>query len=312
MQSHLLIRVALAICVAAVVPAQDKEIKVLASTLAETLIKAPKKTVAVVDFTDLQGNVTELGRFLAEELSVALASTGKGIEVIDRTHLKALLQENKLASTGVIDPATARKLGEIAGVQILITGAITPLGDSVRSSVKALDASTARIIAASTTDVAKTKAIEELLSRGITMPSASIPQATGAWSPPPNPVSSIQAHGFLFEPLRCKVSGGNTGCLVRITNTTNQSVDVYVFATERESTLIDDRGNQYTAKGMQFGNVGGRGWTNVSKVVPPNLPINLILSYEDISPVATRANLMLNGQAEQRFTVVLRNIPLTR
>jgi hypothetical protein len=69
--------------------AQDREIKALASTLAESLASASKKTTAVVDFTDLQGNVTELGRFLAEELSVALASTDSGIEVIDRTHLNS-------------------------------------------------------------------------------------------------------------------------------------------------------------------------------------------------------------------------------
>ena len=97
----------LAISASTIALCQDKEIKALASTLAENLAKTPNKSVAVVDFTDLQGNVTELGRFLAEEISVALANTDRGIEVIDRTHLKALLREHKLASTGVIDPATA-------------------------------------------------------------------------------------------------------------------------------------------------------------------------------------------------------------
>src|SRR2546425_7415993 len=84
--------------------AQEKEVKALASVVADNLVKASKMTVAVVDFTDLQGNVTELGRFLAEEVSVALSGAGKGIEVVDRTHLKTLLQEHKLASSGVIDP----------------------------------------------------------------------------------------------------------------------------------------------------------------------------------------------------------------
>jgi len=148
--------------------AQDKEVKVLASTLAEILAKTPKKTVAVVDFTDLQGNVTELGRFLAEELSVALASTDKGAEVIDRTHLKALLQEHKLAATGLIDPATARKLGEIAGMQILVTGTLTPFGDTARCSIKALDTGTARIMGAATAEIPRTKAIEDMLNRGVT------------------------------------------------------------------------------------------------------------------------------------------------
>ena len=58
----------------------------------------------MVDFTDLQGNVTELGRFLAEELSITLSESEKGFEIVDRTHLKAILQENKLSTTGLMDP----------------------------------------------------------------------------------------------------------------------------------------------------------------------------------------------------------------
>jgi hypothetical protein len=37
----------------------------------------------------------------------------------------------KLASSGIIDPATARKLGEVAGVDCLVSGSLTLLGDSV-------------------------------------------------------------------------------------------------------------------------------------------------------------------------------------
>ena len=50
--------------------AYEKEIKGISSTITESIAKSGKKTIAVVDFTDLQGNVTELGRFIAEELSV--------------------------------------------------------------------------------------------------------------------------------------------------------------------------------------------------------------------------------------------------
>ena len=91
--------------------AQDREMRATAGTFAETLAKLGKKSVAVVDFTDLQGNVTELGRYLAEQMSIALALTDKGIEVVDRTHLKAIVQENKLSASGLIDPSTALKAG---------------------------------------------------------------------------------------------------------------------------------------------------------------------------------------------------------
>lgn len=145
----------------------EKEINDLSLTMSESISNADKKMIAVVDFTDLQGNVTELGRFLAEEFSVALAGADKGFEVVDRTHLKSIIAEHKLSATGIIDPQTARKLGKIAGVEALITGTITPFGDSVRLSVKILDTATAKVIGASRGNIAKTQAIEELLSRGI-------------------------------------------------------------------------------------------------------------------------------------------------
>lgn len=78
----------------------EKEINTLSESMAEKIAASGQKTIAVVDFTDLQGNVTELGRFLAEEFSAALVNTGKGFEVIDRVHLKSILKEHKLSPTG--------------------------------------------------------------------------------------------------------------------------------------------------------------------------------------------------------------------
>jgi len=134
----------------------EKEIKNISQELAKKIEEAGKKSIAVVDFNDLQGNITELGRFLAEEFSTALVTTGKGFEVVDRTHLKSILAEHKLSFTGLIDPQTARKLGRIAGVEAIVIGTITPFGDSVRISVKVLVTDTAKVVTASTGNIAKT------------------------------------------------------------------------------------------------------------------------------------------------------------
>lgn len=67
-----------------------------------------KAKIAVVDFTDLRGGVTELGRFISDDLSVSLAGMSKGFKIVDRTHLKSILQEHKPSATGVIDSAAAR------------------------------------------------------------------------------------------------------------------------------------------------------------------------------------------------------------
>ncbi|MCI5193648.1 MAG: hypothetical protein D3915_11070 [Candidatus Electrothrix sp. AU1_5] len=147
--------------------AYEKEINTLSAAMAEKISKAGRSSVAVVDFTDLEGNVTQLGRFIAEEFSTALAGAGKGFKVIDRTHLNSIIKEKKLSTTGLIDPVTARKLGKIVGVQALITGTLTPFGENVRVAVKVLDTATAEIIDATREKIAKTQGIEELLGKGI-------------------------------------------------------------------------------------------------------------------------------------------------
>ncbi len=50
----------------------DKEISALAEKLAAQVKESGRKKVTILDFSDLQGNTTELGRFLAEQVSVSL------------------------------------------------------------------------------------------------------------------------------------------------------------------------------------------------------------------------------------------------
>ncbi|MGQ9571258.1 MAG: FlgO family outer membrane protein [Thermodesulfovibrionales bacterium] len=124
--------------------AYEKEIKRLSSTISEDIVKAGKKTIAVTDFVDLQGNVNELGRFIAEELSVDLLDVAKGFEVIDRTHLKSILAEHKLSMSGLVNPNTVKKLGQITGAEAIVTGSVTLFGDSIRVSYKVIATDTAK------------------------------------------------------------------------------------------------------------------------------------------------------------------------
>jgi hypothetical protein len=61
------------------------EIPSAATTLAEEIAASGNHRLAVVDFTDLEGNATELGRFIAEEIELGLVTSKKQISVIDRT-----------------------------------------------------------------------------------------------------------------------------------------------------------------------------------------------------------------------------------
>ncbi|TRZ92591.1 hypothetical protein D4R89_01065 [bacterium] len=299
--------------------AGEDEIAGICQKLAENIVNAGKKTIAVVDFTDLQGNVTELGRFFAEEYSVGLATTGKAFDVIDRTHLKAILAEHKLAATGIIDPQTARQLGQIAGVDALITGTITPFGDTVRLSVKVLDTNTARILGASAADIAKTKTIEELLAKGIgekssspnTMSGSSAIRKTGIGAS----VIKTEVNDFTFELKQCKISGTTIICEVLIINNEkDRQVVVYGRGYSNYSRIIDNNGFEYKAEKFQLGSNSNQGGGYVSGTMVTGIPTLLIFKFENISePPESIGLLDICCEVDSTsFRGQLRNIPIIK
>lgn len=175
--------------------------------LAEEIANTGKTKIAVVDFTDLQGNITELGRFLAEEVSAVLVQAGKRFEVIDRVHLKSILREHKLSLTGLIDPATVKKLGRITGADAIVTGTTIPLGENMRVIVKVLDTETAKIISASSADIGGTQAIKDLLARKIATPAIGAGSTSTTSGEMVSTIQKVESYGITLELNGCRLSG---------------------------------------------------------------------------------------------------------
>lgn len=291
----------------------EKEINNMAQTMAENIESSGKKTIAVADFTDLQGFVTELGRFLAEEFSIALAGSGKGFEVVDRTHLKILLIEHKITTTGIIDPQTARKLGQISGVEALITGTITPFGDNVRISAKILDVDTAKVISAISGNVAKTKAIEELLAKGIEGETPAKPYAPA----PKMPVKSIQkveTAGYLVELIDSKLSGNTVICSLMITNT-EKDRELFLRGTyyRGPSRIFDDFGNEYKAIMVSLADKSGE--EGVKSLLVSGVPTKATIRFGGVSAEAkiiTLLEIYCGYYWVRPIVFQFRNIPITR
>ncbi|MEW6001964.1 MAG: FlgO family outer membrane protein [Nitrospirota bacterium] len=232
--------------------AYEKEIKSISSTVSESIVKSGKKTIAVVDFTDLQGNVTELGRFLAEELSVDLTTTAQGFEVIDRTHLKNILAEHKLSISGLVDPNTVKKLGQIAGVDAIITGSVTPFGDSIRATVKVIATDTAKMIGAAKGDIAKTKAIEELLARGIesAQPLGQQPSTSG-YVPSTSSPTSKKVGDIVVTVKKIRVSKDQVAVTLDFFNQKDTKLKLAIpwdSGDDYDPQLIDEKGNSFRYK----------------------------------------------------------------
>ncbi len=294
----------------------QREAQAAANAISEKLAAAGKRSVAVVDFTDLQGEATELGRFLAEEISVALASGDRPLEVVDRTHLKVLVQENKLSATGLIDPATAKKLGQIAGVDAIVTGTLTPFGDTVRLTLKVLDSSTARIVAATTAEIPKTKAIEELVARGVggagPSPKPDRPEPDRQ-QPPPAPSGMpkpVEREGLRFTLKSCAPTGGSVRCELLVENLTETAIHLVVYSHDISgaSYLYDSSGNQYGDPDVALGSE-----RNYREIVFPGIPLAARLTFRGVSDDLKVVSLSLAVRVERRPQAILfRDVHLTR
>jgi TolB-like protein len=201
----------------------DREISNLTAQIVPAVDEANVKTVATLDFVDLQGNTSQLGRFVAEELSTGLVLARKRFTVVDRANLKKILEENRLTMTGLIEPENTKKLGQIAGVDAIITGTIIPGEKGIRVIVKVIATDTAKILAAARGEITKSVAVEKLLGEGAPFETpATTPQAAGKkpYRVPMGPV--------YIDVERVKNARSDLVVYVAITN--NSSKIVYVFA----------------------------------------------------------------------------------
>jgi TolB-like protein len=276
---------------------QQNDLRGLASSLAADVAAAGKKTIAVVDFTDLKGNSSELGRFLAEEFSVALTRTHKGFEVVERNHLKAILTEHKLTATGLIDPATAKKLGQFTGADAIVTGSMTPFSEYVRVAVKVLSTDTARIIAADDIDLPKTQTIAELLGNdhppSAAKPPASISNIDSPVPPPSSPV--MLAEEFQFELLECKGMGNSVKCSFRITNRGRDRTLVLYCGRTQSTRAYDNFGNESA----------GDSWTIANRDSTQGLFAGVSVSLELIASVPVQASVLFSNTAASASSLSL-------
>lgn len=283
--------------------AYEDQIRDESRYLAGKIAEQGKIAAAVIDFTDLDGGVTHLGRFMAEELSIALATESRSFRVVDRTHIRSLLKEHKLSSSGLIDPDTARELGRIAGVDTLVNGTVTPLGDSIRLSIKVLDSETAQVIASSSSNIPKTQAIDSLLRRGVATSGGgaapSSPAAGGGASSP-----TVEKSGIAFALQGCQRSNETVTCRLILTN---QAKDQTAYLNSKATRLIDHFGNELYASSIFLGSSSHPSYVN--RTLVKGVSMNAGAVFEGLATEVRR--LALLEVDFYYFTIQFKDVPIS-
>jgi TolB-like protein len=123
-------------------------ITALASTALAATAKS-KPTIAILTFDYGGKNVTlePLREGLAQML-IADVSNLSDVQVVERTRLKALLEEQKLGRSGKIDPATAARVGKLLGARFLVLGSYFDIAESMRIDARVVEVETGKIVRA--------------------------------------------------------------------------------------------------------------------------------------------------------------------
>ena len=78
------------------------------------------RRIAVIPFTPISGRDGQGGLVLAERITARL-SAEPGVEVVERTLLEKVFKEQGLGYQGWLDQRSARKVGNVLGVDGLVT-----------------------------------------------------------------------------------------------------------------------------------------------------------------------------------------------
>jgi TolB-like protein len=131
----------------------------------ETLAPPATARVAVIaplhtDRATLESR--RLGESISEILAVAL-SDQKRLAVVDRSRLAEVMQEQKLALSGLVDPATAVRVGKLLAAEIVVAGSLLEDQDQLRGTIQVIAVDGQRVLGSVAIDTPRATLVNSIL-----------------------------------------------------------------------------------------------------------------------------------------------------
>lgn len=130
----------------------NKGLNDLTEQIVSELSDGQKKKIAVLDFSYTDGKITELGKYISEELITRLYKT-KRFNIIDSQHLEKALEEQNLRTAEDVDEKVVQQFGRALGVDAVCTGAITDLADTIKINARLVSVKTGTVFAVASTEI---------------------------------------------------------------------------------------------------------------------------------------------------------------
>jgi len=144
----------------------ESGVQELGVEISKSMINKKKTKLAIIEFSDLGDNVNDLGRYLAEKLiSELFKLNSNGFSIIERRQLAKVLREQKLSTSGLIDAKAMQKVGNLLGVDAIVTGSIADLGNIIEINARVISVETGDVIGSASSQIPKVGNVTTLMGQ---------------------------------------------------------------------------------------------------------------------------------------------------
>jgi len=293
----------------------DIQLDNLVSQIISSLSENNKVKIGVIEFSDIQGNVTNLGKYVAEELTTKLYRTNQ-FEIVERQLMNKLLQEQELSLHGYIDIDSEIGIGKVLGVDAIVSGSITDLGNSIKINARIISPESGKVFSVASVKITKDATVKKLLAQTVSTTNNS---TSGTTSKTQNQITD--KNGLSIAVLNAKISGRTVTVEMNLTNTTEDDIKfamIIGFDNKDYATMIyDNLGNETFISGIKLGNQftnlinSVTQYAGASKKVIAGSSVNMELTFEKISSKVSKISL-LQINAGNGNILEFRDIPINK
>ncbi|MDR3019747.1 MAG: hypothetical protein LBU66_02455 [Treponema sp.] len=115
--------------------------------------------IAILDFTNIDGKKSVLGRYLAEQTSNNLFRNSD-LKFVERAQINKVIEEMNFGNSGFVSDSSAVRIGHLLGADAVVLGTLTRVGRRISVAIKVVETESGRILSSGATEIEGEEFIE--------------------------------------------------------------------------------------------------------------------------------------------------------
>ena len=295
------------------IPTLDEQLDNLTNQIISSMDEEGKKTIAIIEFSNLDGEITEFGKYLAEELITRLFMTDR-FDVIERQMLNKVLNEQKLGASGIIDEDSAVSIGQLLGVEAIVTGSITDLGTTLKVNTRMISTESGSIFSVASTGIYKDFTVRKLIEQKSKQENKVV--QTTPNNEPQKFSRKVFKEDITYELIGCEMIDRLVVFTLIITNTKEDDVQLWISYANPLTRIFNEFGEEYNLTKVTLANSvkefsRGSYYSSLSKTLVAGVPIKATIEFDNVS-AKTNAISLLEINCTNLGLIQFRNLELLK